>query len=191
MIRHCFVIFLLVLCSLDIMAKESEYKVDGKNIIFSCIVENIPAKKEDIFEAAQKYLNEAYKDTKYEILHSSPESGFIIGAGQIDSFHEKSGVLDIVSINLEFQVRIDVMDNRSRIQLIASDWNVNKFKDTGGKESLKIKIVEVRPIGDDITDKGMYTKAFEKLQEFASHILTTISEDLQSAKSAPATETDW
>lgn len=192
MIRRALPLLFVIITSFASFAQGDGYKIDeNNNVIFSAVVENIPATKTDILAAAEKVLRDAYKDTKYEITHSSAQDGFVIGVGQIDGFHEKSGVLNIVTINLEYKIRVDAMNNRARIQLIASDWQVAKFKDTGGKEIHRVKIVDVKPIGEDKTDKGMFEKAFQKLQDFSDRKLKSISEHLQHTESAPASDNAW
>lgn len=192
--RIIFVVNLLIvmLTSQVAFATESDYTVDNKgNVVFSVIHENLPVAKEQIHEAALKYLQEAYKDTRYEISYNDIEKGIVVGNGIFTSFYESSNLISTKTFNVSFFVRVDAKDGRARVQFIAKQYNVTSLNDVKSDENEDVDIALVAPISDNKTNKKNYTKAFESLKKLAIKTLDNVSAAIKAAQAPIGVGDEW
>ena len=77
MVRRFFCSIIAILFSLVAIAqiKGQDYTVDKSgNVVVAKIVEGLALQRDDIYLAALKYLENAYKDTKYKIVINSKDN---------------------------------------------------------------------------------------------------------------------
>lgn len=169
----------------------ADYKVDNNgNVIFEKTIENLPLNKDQIYKAAIEYLENAYKDTKYEIVENSAEKGFVTGQGNLVNFHEQGGLLKSVTYALKFYLRADAKDNRARLRLIARSYIIQVLSDVKSEGHEEVLICDCMPLGDVHKDKG-HKKAFEKLDAFAEKTLNIFADAINSATPATSNDDDW
>lgn len=174
-------------------SKEIEYKSDDKgNVVFTTTLENLPHSKEDVYKAAKKYFETAYKNTKYKISYESEDDGIIIGTGSFQQFFQGGNAIKVMTFNVDFQLRVDAKDNRARLQVIAKDYEIATIRDLGSNEKANISIVTVSPFTDNKEDKKTYKKAFEILAELVEKTLNETSESIKSyTPTADIKSEDW
>lgn len=157
------------------------YRTDDRgNIVYTLTLENLPHSTEDIYDAAKKYLQTAYKNTKYKISYESEDNGVIIGSGSFQQFFQGGNAIKVMTFNVDFQLRIDAKDNRARLQIIAKDYSVATISDIGNNEKVNVDIVSVAPFTDNKDNKKTYKKAFETLTEIVEKTLYEASESIRS-----------
>ncbi len=170
---------------------DKDYTIDqDKNIVFSQIIEGLPLQKGEILDVARRYLQEAYKETKYKIIIDSPDKGIVAGEGVYLQFHEANYTPYAYFLDAPFTLRIDAKDGRARLSVI-TDYYTGKRININKTSEIKDRICDFAPINDEETEhKKLYTKAFSALHHKASITIAEIAEVLRSAHTA-ASEDEW
>lgn len=174
------------------MATGPNYIVDKNgNVVFSVIHENLSVSKDQIYEAALKYLQEAYKDTRYEISYNNKDKGIVVGSGEFIAFYESSNLISSQTFNVNFFVRVDVKDGRVRIQFIAKQYKVTSLNDVKSDEVEDVDIASVAPIADNKTNKKNYIKAFDALEQLVFKTLNNVMEAIKAAQAPVVDGDEW
>lgn len=172
---------LLFSCFNTCFGSEIEYKQDDNgNVVYTLILENLPHSKKDVYKAAKKYFETAYKNTKYNISYESEKDGIIVGTGSFQQYFQGGNAIKVMTFNVDFQLRVDAKDNRARLQLIAKDYSVATISDIGSNEKTNVTITTVAPFSENKDNKKTYNKAFESLTEITEKTLKEASEYIQS-----------
>ena len=193
MVRRFFCSIIAILFSLVAIAqiKGQDYTVDKSgNVVVSKIVEGLALQRDDIYLAALKYLENAYKDTKYKIVINSKENGVVAGEGEYLQFHEDNFFPYSYFLNAPFTLRVDTKDGRSKLSIILSYYT---GKRSNINESIDIhdQVSAFQPVNEDESEhRKLYTKAFQKLYEKISKTLNEVETVLKSTRSS-LPETDW
>ena len=193
MVRRFFCSIIAILFSLVAIAqiKGQDYTVDKSgNVVVSKIVEGLALQRDDIYLAALKYLENAYKDTKYKIVINSKENGVVAGEGEYLQFHEDNFFPDSYFLNAPFTLRVDTKDGRAKLSIILSYYT---GKRSNINESIDIhdQVSAFQPVNEDESEhRKLYTKAFQKLYEKISKTLNEVETVLKSTRSS-LPETDW
>ena len=193
MVRRFFFFFFAILFSLVAIAqiKGQDYTVDKSgNVVVSKIVEGLALQRDDIYLAALKYLENAYKDTKYKIVINSKENGVVAGEGEYLQFHEDNFFPYSYFLNAPFTLRVDTKDGRAKLSIILSYYT---GKRSNINESIDIhdQVSAFQPVNEDESEhRKLYTKAFQKLYEKISKTLNEVETVLKSTRSS-LPETDW
>lgn len=193
MVRRFFCSIIAILFSLVAIAqiKGQDYAVDKSgNVVVSKIVEGIALQRDDIYLAALKYLENAYKDTKYKIVINSKENGVVAGEGEYLQFHEDNFFPYSYFLNAPFTLRVDTKDGRAKLSIILSYYT---GKRSNINESIDIhdQVSAFQPVNEDESEhRKLYTKAFQKLYEKISKTLNEVETVLKSTRSS-LPETDW
>ena len=193
MVRRFFCSIIAILFSLVAIAqiKGQDYTVDKSgNVVVSKIVEGLALQRDDIYLAALKYLENAYKDTKYKIVINSKENGVVAGEGEYLQFHEDNFFLYSYFLNAPFTLRVDTKDGRAKLSIILSYYT---GKRSNINESIDIhdQVSAFQPVNEDESEhRKLYTKAFQKLYEKISKTLNEVETVLKSTRSS-LPETDW
>ena len=193
MVRRFFCSIIAILFSLVAIAqiKGQDYTVDKSgNVVVSKIVEGLALQRDDIYLAALKYLENAYKDTKYKIVINSKENGVVAGEGEYLQFHEDNFFPYSYFLNAPFTLRIDTKDGRAKLSIILSYYT---GKRSNINESIDIhdQVSAFQPVNEDESEhRKLYTKAFQKLYEKISKTLNEVETVLKSTRSS-LPETDW
>ena len=193
MVRRFFCSIIAILFSLVAIAqiKGQDYTVDKSgNVVVSKIVEGLALQRDDIYLAALKYLENAYKDTKYKIVINSKENGVVAGEGEYLQFHEDNFFPYSYFLNAPFTLRVDTKDGRAKLSIILSYYT---GKRSNINESIDIhdQVSAFQPVNEDESEhRKLYTKAFQKLYEKISKTLTEVETVLKSTRSS-LPETDW
>lgn len=193
MVRRFFCSIIAILFSLVAIAqiKGQDYTVDKSgNVVVSKIVEGLALQRDDIYLAALKYLENAYKETKYKIVINSKENGVVAGEGEYLQFHEDNFFPYSYFLNAPFTLRIDTKDGRAKLSIILSYYT---GKRSNINESIDIhdQVSAFQPVNEDESEhRKLYTKAFQKLYEKISKTLNEVETVLKSTRSS-LPETDW
>lgn len=193
MVRRFFCSIIAILFSLVAIAqiKGQDYAVDKSgNVVVSKIVEGLALQRDDIYLAALKYLENAYKDTKYKIVINSKENGVVAGEGEYLQFHEDNFFPYSYFLNAPFTLRVDTKDGRAKLSIILSYYT---GKRSNINESIDIhdQVSAFQPVNEDESEhRKLYTKAFQKLYEKISKTLNEVETVLKSTRSS-LPETDW
>lgn len=193
MVRRFFCSIIAILFSLVAIAqiKGQNYTVDKSgNVVVSKIVEGLALQRDDIYLAALKYLENAYKDTKYKIVINSKENGVVAGEGEYLQFHEDNFFPYSYFLNAPFTLRVDTKDGRAKLSIILSYYT---GKRSNINESIDIhdQVSAFQPVNEDESEhRKLYTKAFQKLYEKISKTLNEVETVLKSTRSS-LPETDW
>ena len=193
MVRRFFCSIIAILFSLVAIAqiKGQDYTVDKSgNVVVSKIVEGLALQRDDIYLAALRYLENAYKDTKYKIVINSKENGVVAGEGEYLQFHEDNFFPYSYFLNAPFTLRVDTKDGRAKLSIILSYYT---GKRSNINESIDIhdQVSAFQPVNEDESEhRKLYTKAFQKLYEKISKTLNEVETVLKSTRSS-LPETDW
>lgn len=193
MVRRFFCSIIAILFSLVAIAqiKGQDYTVDKSgNVVVSKIVEGLALQRDDIYLAALKYLENAYKDTKYKIVINSKENGVVAGEGEYLQFHEDNFFPYSYFLNAPFTLRVDTKHGRAKLSIILSYYT---GKRSNINESIDIhdQVSAFQPVNEDESEhRKLYTKAFQKLYEKISKTLNEVETVLKSTRSS-LPETDW
>lgn len=193
MVRRFFCSIIAILFSLVAIAqiKGQDYTVDKSgNVVVYKIVEGLALQRDDIYLAALKYLENAYKDTKYKIVINSKENGVVAGEGEYLQFHEDNFFPYSYFLNAPFTLRVDTKDGRAKLSIILSYYT---GKRSNINESIDIhdQVSAFQPVNEDESEhRKLYTKAFQKLYEKISKTLNEVETVLKSTRSS-LPETDW
>ena len=193
MVRRFFCSIIAILFSLVAIAqiKGQDYTVDKSgNVVVSKIVEGLALQRDDIYLAALKYLENAYKDTKYKIVINAKENGVVAGEGEYLQFHEDNFFPYSYFLNAPFTLRVDTKDGRAKLSIILSYYT---GKRSNINESIDIhdQVSAFQPVNEDESEhRKLYTKAFQKLYEKISKTLNEVETVLKSTRSS-LPETDW
>ena len=193
MVRRFFCSIIAILFSLVAIAqiKGQDYTVDKSgNVVVYKIVEGLALQRDDIYLAALKYLENAYKDTKYKIVINSKENGVVAGEGEYLQFHEDNFFPYSYFLNAPFTLRVDTKDGRSKLSIILSYYT---GKRSNINESIDIhdQVSAFQPVNEDESEhRKLYTKAFQKLYEKISKTFNEVETVLKSTRSS-LPETDW
>ena len=193
MVRRFFCSIIAILFSLVAIAqiKGQDYTVDKSgNVVVYKIVEGLALQRDDIYLAALKYLENAYKDTKYKIVINSKENGVVAGEGEYLQFHEDNFFPYSYFLNAPFTLRVDTKDGRAKLSIILRYYT---GKRSNINESIDIhdQVSAFQPVNEDESEhRKLYTKAFQKLYEKISKTLNEVETVLKSTRSS-LPETDW
>ena len=193
MVRRFFCSIIAILFSLVAIAqiKGQDYTVDKSgNVVVYKIVEGLALQRDDIYLAALKYLENAYKDTKYKIVINSKENGVVAGEGEYLQFHEDNFFPYSYFLNAPFTLRVDTKDGCAKLSIILSYYT---GKRSNINESIDIhdQVSAFQPVNEDESEhRKLYTKAFQKLYEKISKTLNEVETVLKSTRSS-LPETDW
>lgn len=193
MVRRFFCSIIAILFSLVAIAqiKGQDYTVDKSgDVVVSKIVEGLALQRDEIYLAALKYLENAYKDTKYKIVINSKENGVVAGEGEYLQFHEDNFFPYSYFLNAPFTLRVDTKDGRAKLSIILSYYT---GKRSNINESIDIhdRVSAFQPVKDDESEhRKLYTKAFQKLYEKIIKTLNEVETVLKSTRSS-LPETDW
>lgn len=171
--------------------KGQDYTIDKDgNVVVAKIVENLALQKHEIYMAAQKYMENAYKDTKYKIVINSPENGVVAGEGEYLQFHEDNIFPYSYFLNAPILLRVDAKDNRARISIILT-YYTGKRSNINETIDIQDRISEFQPINENQAEKRkLYNKAFPTLYQKCQKTLKEVVEVLKSTRSS-IPDTDW
>lgn len=193
MTKRLFVTVIAVALALTSLAqvKGKDYTVDKNgDVVVAKVVEGLALQRHEIYTAAQKYLENAYKDTKYKIVINSPESGVVAGEGEYLQFYEGRIFPSSYFLNAPFILRVDAKDGRARISVILS-YYTGKRSNINESEDIRNRISEFQPVNESQTERHkLYNAAFPKLFQKAQNTVKEVEEVLKSTPSS-APDTDW
>lgn len=107
---------------------------ENNDLVFVKIIDNLNMSKDDIYKRAFSYFVYKYKDAKSVIQQQDKEAGIIIGKGYFGDFHcsvEKYKMMGVDLITYDYYnanhlLRIDIKDNRARLILTISNYEVRR-----------------------------------------------------------------
>ena len=171
--------------------KGQDYEVDQNgDVVIAKIVEGLNLQKLEIYAAAKKYMENAYRDTKYKLVINSLENGVVAGEGEYLQFYEANIFPYSYFLNAPILLRVDAKDGRARISVVLSYYtgkrtNINETKD------IHDRISEFQPVKEDEPEhRKLYNKAFPILYNKVMKTLGEVEEELKSTRSS-VPDTDW
>ena len=188
-------ITLIVISFLNLSAlaqiKGQDYVVEKNgDIMISQIVDGLAIQKNEILSVALKYMEDAYKDTKYKIVINSLENGVVAGEGEYLQFHEDRIFPSSYFLNAPITLRVDAKDGRARISVILS-YYTGKRTNINTSEDIRDRISEYQPVNESQTERRkLYNAAFPVLFQKAQQTLKEVEEVLKSTRSS-IPDTDW
>lgn len=188
-------ITLIVISFLNLSAlaqiKGQDYVVEKNgDIMISQIVDGLAIQKNEILSVALKYMEDAYKDTKYKIVINSLENGVVAGEGEYLQFHEDRIFPSSYFLNAPITLRVDAKDGRARISVILS-YYTGKRTNINTSEDIRDRISEYQPVNESQTERRkLYNAAFPVLFQKAQKTLKEVEEVLKSTHSS-IPDTDW
>lgn len=188
-------ITLIVISFLNLSAlaqiKGQDYVVEKNgDIMISQIVEGLAIQKNEILSVALKYMEDAYKDTKYKIVINSLENGVVAGEGEYLQFHEDRIFPSSYFLNAPITLRVDAKEGRARISVILS-YYTGKRTNINTSEDIRDRISEYQPVNESQTERRkLYNAAFPVLFQKAQKTLKEVEEVLKSTRSS-IPDTDW
>ena len=115
------------------------WKIENDGISFVIIVDSLSISPDEIINYSKEYLEEAYRPAKYSIENLNTEKRFVIGTGEFNNFESYAAFPNQYSFNCEHRLRIDAKDNKARICLSMTEYDVLRIN--GNKnERTKVKI---------------------------------------------------
>lgn len=182
--------FALALTS-QAQVKGQDYTVDKNgDVVVAKVVEGLALQRHEIYIAALKYLENAYKDTKYKIVINSPENGVVTGEGEYLQFHEDRIFPSSYFLNAPITLRVEAKDGRARISVILS-YYTGKRSNINTSEDIHDRISEFQPVNERQTERRkLYNAAFPVLFQKAQKTLNEVEEVLKSTRSS-VPDTDW
>lgn len=174
-----------------VQVKGQDYMVDQSgDVVVAMVVEGLALQRQDIYNAALKYLENAYKETKYKIVVKSLENGVVAGEGEYLQFHEDRIFPSSYFLNAPFTLKIDAKDGRARISVILS-YYTGKRTNINESEDIHDRISLFYPFNKKQTKRrSLYNAAFPVLYKKALKTLSEVEEVLKSTRSS-APDTDW
>ena len=188
-------ITLIVISFLNLSAlaqiKGQDYVVEKNgDIMISQIVDGLAIQKNEILSVALKYMEDAYKDTKYKIVINSLENGVVAGEGEYLQFHEDRIFPSSYFLNAPITLRVDAKDGRARISVILS-YYTGKRTNINTSEDIRDRISEYQPVNESQKERRkLYNAAFPVLFQKAQKTLKEVEEVLKSTRSS-IPDTDW
>lgn len=188
-------ITLIVISFLNLSAlaqiKGQDYVVEKNgDIMISQIVDGLAIQKNEILSVALKYMEDAYKDTKYKIVINSLENGVVAGEGEYLQFHEDRIFPSSYFLNAPITLRVDAKDGRARISVILS-YYTGKRTNINTSEDIRDRISEYQPVNESQTERRkLYNAAFPVLFQKAQKTLKEVEEVLKSMRSS-IPDMDW
>ena len=193
MTRRILITLLAIASVLNVLPqiKGQDYSIDKDgNVVVAKIAEGLALQKHDIYMAAQKYMKDAYKDTKYKIVINSLENAVVAGEGEYLQFHEDNFFPYSYFLNAPILLRVDAKDGRARISIILS-YYTGKRSNINETINIHDRISEFQPINESQTEKRkLYTKAFSVLYQKCQETLKEVEEVLRATRSS-VPDTDW
>jgi hypothetical protein len=182
--------FALALTS-QAQVKGQDYTVDENgDVVVVKVVEGLALQRHEIYIAALKYLENAYKDTKYKIVINSPENGVVTGEGEYLQFHDDRIFPSSYFLNAPITLRVEAKDGRARISVILS-YYTGKRLNINTSEDIHDRISEFQPVNERQTERRkLYNAAFPVLFQKAQKTLNEVEEVLKSTRSS-VPDTDW
>ena len=155
--------FALALTSLA-QVKGQDYTVDKNgDVVVAKVVEGLALQRHEIYSTALKYLENAYKDTKYKIVINSKENGVVAGEGEYLQFHEDRIIPSSYFLNAPITLRIDAKDGRARISVVLN-YYTGKRSNINESEDIHDRISEFQPVNDSQEERRkLYNAAFPVL----------------------------
>lgn len=170
--------------------KFDEPKVGPKgNVLFTYVLDDLPLSADEAFAASLNYIQNEYRTTKYNDIECVADMGIVYGKGNLNSFYTDNGLVKSEVFSADYYLRLDAKDGKVRVQLIFTNYNVQKLSDTSDREVVDVVISKVAPFAD-AENNGRYRKVFKALAENADVVLNSVVDRLRSISPAPVLD-EW
>ena len=163
------------------------WKADGNGVSFVLIVDSLPLSSSEIISYSKKYLEDAYRPSKYEIENLNPDN-LVIGKGAFNNFESYAAFPNQYTFNCVYHMRIDAKQGRARICFSLTEYDLIRINGNINENRI-VKVKDVSPLNPDSDSRKMYNKAFLSMAKLAVSTLYDIREMLKSKSSTQAV--DW
>lgn len=192
-IRRTLITIIATILTLTVQSqiKGQDYIIDKNgNVVVVKVLEGLSLQRNEIYAAALKYLENAYKETKYKIVINSPENGIVAGEGEYLQFHEDRIFPSSYFLNAPMMLRVDAKDGRARISVILS-YYTGKRSNINESEDIHDRISEFQPVNENQEERRkLYNEAFPVLIQKAQKTIKEVEEVLKSTYSS-VPDSDW
>lgn len=169
----------------EIASYEGFYKVEGDEVVFSTIIENIKGTKDEIYSRSLAFFANAYKSANDVIQMKDKDAGTVIGKG-IFTVYSKGGLAPI-KYTCNHTLRIDAKEGRARVILSTSIYDF-----TISNERHTLPIIATYPIAEKPKGtKKMYADVFIGLCQRAKETLSSVEKSLKAEGAATNAGDDW
>lgn len=177
--------------SMNAQIKGQDYTIDKNgDVVVAKIIEGLSLQKEEIYTAALKYMENAYKETKYKIVINSPENYSVAGEGMYLQFYDDNIFPYSYFLDAPILLRVDAKDGRARISISLS-YYMGKRSNINETIDIKDRISEFMPVNEKNDERRkLYSKAFPELYRKTQKTLNEVAKLLESTRSS-VSDTDW
>ena len=185
------IISVIAAISLHAQIAGQDYVVEKNgDVVITKIINGLSLNRHEIYQAGLKYLENAYKDTKYKIVINSSDNCVAAGEGKYVQFHEDNFFPYSYFLDAPFILRIDGKDARARI-MITFSYYTGKRSNINETIDIHDRISNFQPVNEAETEhRKLYGKAFPILLQKASKTIGEVEAALRSTLSS-APSADW
>ncbi|WP_422860115.1 DUF4468 domain-containing protein [Flagellimonas sp. S174] len=198
-----FTILILLSCAVVAQTKKtrkmlSEIKEqwtldDSGNVTYQKILELPKLQKDIIYLRALNYFSYDFENEPLSLTEDK-ELGMLLAKGFFERVHSTGVFLDYTHIHCLHLIRIDVKDEKARILLTLSSYEIESGD--VGEDDLPVvtssKVNQEFPINPSGRNKTMMGKAFYKSHMRAISLLDKISNAMENGNTSPSLEnSDW
>ena len=165
----------------DVEQYKDMYTVDGSDVVFTKVFENIPGTKDEIYSKVISYFATAYKSANNVIQQQDKDAGVVIGKGIFPDIYQEKVFLSIASWDCRHTIRIDIKDGRVRV-VISADQYVFDVQN--------LNIIGLYPLNQNQKyNKKTYAKVFMGLCQTVNTTFDSIEKALKNESTT--TNNDW
>ena len=181
----------IAILSAHAQVKGQDYSVDKNgDVVVSKIIEGLSLQRGDIYSAARKYMEDAYKDTKYKIVADSPENGVVGGEGLYLAFYEANFFPFSYFLDAPFLLRVDAKDGRARVSIVLS-YYTGKRQNINETVNIHDRVSDYQPVNESSSEhKKLYGKAFGVLFAKCQKTLKEVEDAIRTARVVES-DSDW
>ncbi|GAB3221106.1 DUF4468 domain-containing protein [Algoriphagus aestuariicola] len=168
------------------------YEIDNTgNLSYVAVIEDINLTKEEIYNRALSYFIHTYNDANSVIQDKNEENGTIIGKGIFPNVHTGSGLVTR-SFSVIHILRIDVKDNRARVIITLTNYDVKSYDLDGNMYPSNYPISGSYPFNPKGGEKNFHGQAFVKAHLKADETFLALENALRNGVvSGDLKSDDW
>lgn len=170
---------------------EGSWQVDdNNNVSYVKIIDSIKLKKDDIFNRVKAYIAYNYNDGNSVVQVNDKEKGLIIGKGLYGNSHIGGGLI-LYSVDTYHILRVDVKDNRARITVTLTQYNMTISGGSNPPSTFKTNVSDNFPVDPKGRTRNQYGRAFYKSHFLALSTIEKVEKAMKEGTTFKAKKDDW
>jgi len=166
----------------DLEQYKDMYTVDGTNVVFTKVIENIPGTKDEIYSRVISYFATAYNSANNVIQQQDKDAGVVIGKGIFPDIYQEKVFLSVIPCDCRHTIRIDIKDGRVRVVISANQYIYNSIQN--------LNIIDLYPLNEkQKVNKKFYANLFIALCQTVDLTFSNIEKSLKNE--LPTTNENW